>query len=363
MSYPRLPMKCRWLPIILVLVALAGCAVSPDTEQSGESGPVFYPPLPNAPRIQFLTSLSGADDIGAKETSFARFVLGDDKRVIRALIKPYGVAFRDGKLYAVDTRGSGYAVFDLVNRRYRTVRGMEKPINITIDSEGNKWVTDTELNQVLVYDQNDQPLRVYGGGEEFKPADVLVIGNKIFVTDLAHHDVKVLDSGTGEIIKTIGSAGPEEGQLFFPTSIAVDRQQNLYVSETGNFRVGIFSTEGLYLGKVGGIGTSMGKFARPKGIALDREDRLYVVDAAFQNVQVFDSDRRLLMFFGGSGGGPGQLFLPVDIAISYEAAPFFESYAAPGFTLDYVILVTNQFGPNKINVYGFGKMADKTYRD
>jgi DNA-binding beta-propeller fold protein YncE len=344
-----------------VVMLLAGCAVSPTGPRAPEAGPVFYPPPPNPPRIQFLTAIAGAEDIDAKQTDFARFILGEDKREVREVLKPYGVAFDDGKLYAVDIDGGGYVVFDLVNRQYYTVRGMRKPINITIDENGNKWVTDTELNQVLLFDRSDQPVRGYGDPGEFKPGDALVIGNRLYVTDLEHHEVKVIDVGTGDVVRIIASAGSDEGQLMFPTNITTNRHQDLYVSDTGNFRVGIFTPEGAYLGKVGEVGTGLGRLARPKGVAVDREDRLYVVDGAFQNVQVFDAERRLLIFFGGAGVGPGEMFLPVDIAINYDAVPYFESYAAPGFTLDYVILVTNQFGPNKINVYGFGKMEGKEY--
>jgi hypothetical protein len=133
------------------------------------------------------------------------------------------------------------------------------------------------------------------------------------------------------------------------------------VSDTGNFRVQEFTPDGRFVRKLGEVGTSFGKFARPKGIALDREGRIFVVDAAFQNVQIFNNDGQLLTYFAGPGVGPGELYLPTDISIDYEAAAFFQSYAEPGFLLDYVILVTNQYGPNKVNVYGFGKMQDMLY--
>ena len=35
--------------------------------------------------------------------------------------------------------------------------------------------------------------------------------------------------------------------------------------------------------------------------------------------------------------------------------------ADPGFKIEYVILVANQFGRAKLNVFGFGKMAGMDY--
>jgi DNA-binding beta-propeller fold protein YncE len=349
----------RGLLVVTTLLALAGCATAPQEPRRGD--PVFYPPSPNPPRIQYLTSFSGAADIDAKATPFATFIVGEDDNAPRGVTKPYGVAFHNGKLYAVDIRGGGFAIFDLKNGEYRQIRGLKKPINITIDQDGNKWVTDTVLNQVFLYDRDDRPVRAYGEIGQFKPGDVAVIGNKLFVSDLEHHQIKVLDRASGKIVYTIGEPGSAKGQLMYPTNLAVDTQQHLYVSDTINFRIERFTAEGLYVGRVGDIGNRPGHFSRPKGIALDRENRLYVVDSAFQNVQVFDPDGRTLTYFGGSGVGPGQLYLPADISIDYESVDYFQRHAAPGFKLEYVIFVTNQFGPNKINVYGFGRLAGADY--
>ena len=347
---------CRALVPILVLFLLFGCAVSPVQGPAEGEGPVFYPPLPNPPRLQFLTSISGVGEVVSDESQFARYVLGGEEEPRYQLMKPYGVSLYEGKLYTVDTRGEGYSVYDLSTHQYLPVRGMQKPINITIDAQGRRWVTDTGLNQVLVYDRNNHRVRSYGTAGQFKPGDVAL------VTDLAHHRIQVLDQATGEEISVIGAAGAQEGYLMFPTNLAVASNGRIYVSDTGNFRISVFSPEGRYLRRIGEIGDTTGKFARPKGIALDREDRLYVVDSAFQNVQVFDSDGQLLTFFGGGGIRPGELFLPADICIDYDNVDFFRQYAAEGFDLEYLVLVSNQFGPHKVNVYGFGKMESMDYR-
>lgn len=90
-----------------------------------------------------------------------------------------------------------------------------------------------------------------------------------------------------------------------------------------------------------------------KGIAVDKENNLYVVDAGFENVQIFNNKGQLLMFFGGSYKGPGDMWLPAKVIIDYDNLNYFQKYVHESFDLKYLIFVTNQYGPSKINIYGF----------
>jgi hypothetical protein len=58
-----------------------------------------------------------------------------------------------------------------------------------------------------------------------------------------------------------------------------------------------------------------------------------------------------LMFFGGNYKGPGDMWLPAKISIDYENLEYFQKYVDPDYNLKYLILVTNQFGPDKLNIY------------
>ena len=58
------------------------------------------------------------------------------------------------------------------------------------------------------------------------------------------------------------------------------------------------------------------------------------------------------MFFGGTYKGPGDMWLPAKITIDYDNLQYFRKYVDPSYDLQYLILVTNQYGPDKINVYG-----------
>ena len=85
---------------------------------------------------------------------------------------------------------------------------------------------------------------------------------------------------------------------------------------------------------------------------------LYVVDSAFQNVQMFDDKGRTLMFFGGAGTGRGDMNLPTVVKIDYDNVEYFQNLVADGFEIEYLLVVVNQFGSNKVQVFGFGSETD-----
>jgi len=348
--------------IVTALVMLAGCA----TAKKEARLPVFYPPLPNPPRIQHLASFSSAADVGAKRSRLAEYIAGEDPKKNEVVQKPYGAAAFAGKLYVVDMRGASYAVFDLARHEFTRVRGtgngrMKYPANMFIDADGTKYVTDIGLGQILAFDKEDKFVRAYGVLGQFKPSDVAVVGDRLFVTDLKGHQIQVLDKRSGELVKKMGGPGGKEGEFYYPTNMAVGPEGSLYVTDTMNFRVQKFTLEGKFVRSYGKAGDALGQFSRPKGVAVDREGRMYVVDAAFENVQIFDREGRLLLFFGGPGEGPENINLPAAVVVDYESAPLFQKYADPKFKVEYIVLVASQYGNSKLNVFGFGKMEGVDY--
>ncbi len=342
---------------------LVGCAGTGDKSEKS----AFYPPLPNPPRIQYLTSFSGPGDL-EPDSGLSEFVLGKESENSALVNKPYGVAIHDGRIYVVDIRGPGYAIFDLKNKKFDIIYGsfsgkMKKPINISIDKDGTKYISDTGRSLVLVYDKDDKFVRIIGDGESFKPSDTVIVGNKLFVTDIKNHRLVVVDKNTGKQLYTIGSVGSKNGELFYPTNLTLGPDNLIYVSETGNFRVQTFTLDGKFVKTFGKVGTGLGQFARPKGVALDREGNMHVVDAAFENVQIINKDGKLLMFYGEPGGDRANINLPTGIAIDYDNIDYFKKYAKPGFELEYIILVANQFGKSKVTVFGKGRMKGMDYAD
>ena len=356
------------LAMICAMALLVGCA-APAPKVVAPADYVFYPAAPEVPRVQHLATYANADDLkGTKEDSSAlkSFLVGEDKAE-DALARPYGVIMRDGKIIVADSRGPGIATFDLKARTFSLMSGagggrMQRPINITIDTDGTQYVTDTGRDQILVFDRNNTFQVAFGAKDQFKPVDVAIVGDRLYVADIQNHIIQVLNKRTGQVLFKFGQVeGDIAKSLHQPTNLAVGPSGDIYVVETGNFRVARFTTEGKFVRYYGEAGQSPGQFARPKGIAVDRAGRLYVGDAAFQNVQIFNDDGRILMSFGQAVGTAPGLNLPAGVSIDYDNVGYFKSFADPNFTIEHVILVASQFGPNQIDVYGFGKMKGVVY--
>lgn len=328
-----------------------GCAGAPAVRSAAPT-PVFYPPPPSPARLQYLTTLSTAADLGASRGAFARFVLGAEPEP-DGIRKPYGVVFSPGQVHVVDTGNPGVATFQLQERRLEVVRGgLRKPIYLQAFLGGELLVSDVILDQVVALDPAGNKVAAWGLPSPFRPGGLALDGGRLYVTDLEGRRVVALDWDTGALVQEFG--GPGNGDLLAPTALALGPDGHIYVSDAINARVQRFDPDGKLVQTFGSLGSAPGQFARPKGVAVDREGRLYVVDAAFENVQIFDPQGRLLLYFGEPGEGRDRLSLPAGIAIDYENVPFFQRYAAPDFVLEYLVAVTNQLGGEKVVVFGFG---------
>ncbi len=343
----------------LLLALLGGCATAPTNDKPA-AGYTFFPPAPDEPRIQFLTAFASDADLG-RGGSFTEFITGE-QTAASPLIKPYGLALHAGKIYVCDTVAGAIEVFDLQKKRvtHFAPQGegqLRLPVNLSIDADGTRYVADTSRNQIMIYGADDTFLGAIGKQDEMRPTDVAITADRLYITDLKNHTVRVYSKSDRKLLFTIPAAaksGP--GKLFSPTNLALDPQGRLLVSDTGAFAVQVYDLDGNYLRTIGRQGTGPGLFARPKGVAVDHAGLTYVVDAATQLTQVFDPEGKLLLFFGQPGASTqGELILPAAVKVDYDHVSYFQKYVAPGYQCEYLILVTSQFGGQKVSVYGYLK--------
>jgi hypothetical protein len=137
---------------------------------------VFYPPLPERPRIQFLRALSSPADVLPKPGFFAQFVLGPEAQSQAGQINRLGL-----------------------------------PINISLGLEGEKYVADTGRGAVLVFDSTDQPVRSISPPEGMKPYDALWYDGSLYVADLKNDAILVFDPESGRPLRRLGKGGDKPG--------------------------------------------------------------------------------------------------------------------------------------------------------
>jgi DNA-binding beta-propeller fold protein YncE len=118
-----------------------------------------------------------------------------------------------------------------------------------------------------------------------------------------------------QFLTQYGGFGAGDGQFFWPVSIDVDSEENLYVSDEHLQRISIFDKEGKFLGKWGTPGSGAGELRGPSGIAFDRDDNLYVVDSLNSRVQKFTRDGKFLSAWGRPGSEAGEFHMPWGICL------------------------------------------------
>ncbi|MEN8250956.1 MAG: 6-bladed beta-propeller [Bacteroidota bacterium] len=342
------------LCFLIFLATLSSC--SKHGYQAKITDPVYYPTPPDTARIQFLTSYGNSIDITGQQSKFKTFVAGEEKPL--PILKPYGLAIHQGKIFIADAAISGFEVIDLEKNTfsYYIPEGRGKlllPINCFIDADGSMYVSDVNRKQIVIFNKNLEFKGTIGGDENFKPADVFVFRDTVFVTDPKNNRINVYNKESLQYLSSFPTKAKvgDDNWLYNPLNLFVS-EGKIYITDFGHSRIKIFTTHGEFIGSVGSYGRGFGQLVRPKGIAVDRDKILFVVDAGFQNIQMFDEKNNLLMFFGGSTGKSGDMYLPAKVTLDYNHLHHFEKYVNPTFNLKYLIFVTNQYGSDKINVYG-----------
>jgi len=112
--------------------------------------------------------------------------------------------------------------------------------------------------------------------------------------------------------RTFGSLGHGAGQLSDPRGVAVDRQGNVYVVDTGNQRVVEFSQDGKQIRVIGGPGQDPGRFQEPVAAVVSPNDNLAVLDSADGWINLFKPDGT---FIGRFGGPSDQFYHPRGIDV------------------------------------------------
>ncbi len=139
----------------------------------------------------------------------------------------------------------------------------------------------------------------------------------VYVTDDWLNRVSIFDKD-GEFLSKWGQAGSGDGQLNKPSGIKADKDDNLYIVDSGNNRVQKFTKDGKFLAKWGSAGSGQGEFNLPWGLTIDNNGDIYVADWRNDRIQKFTADGQFLSEFGSSGNGVGQFSRPTGLAVDKD---------------------------------------------
>jgi len=245
------------------------------------------------------------------------------------LMRTYGVGVDSkGLIYAGDQGVGAVFIFDAEKKDHVELIGHGRQANfgrivgLALDDDDRLFVADAQLHHVLEFNVQHRQEAAFGGEVLVRPGGVAIDRENrfLYVADTGNDVVDVFDADSFKLLRQIGKPSrkheqTDPGTFSLPEGVAVDKDGNVYVTDTFNDRVEIFDADGEFISTFGKNGDGPADLERPKGIAVDCDGHIWVVDAAQNRVKVFNQQGRLLIYFGGQGYYPGQFMGPWGIAI------------------------------------------------
>jgi sugar lactone lactonase YvrE len=321
----------RLLTIGAVLTSLlvTGCATVKLDEAAwrDQRFDVVWPQAPEIARIRFQKEIRSPQDVVTDSKGVVKkifeYVSGHKEEYVDFYTPQCIAADGNGVIFIADPSLGIVHKYDLAAKKvqYITNAGDKKlgtPVGVALDHDGNLFVSDSQLAAVFKYNSDGEFLHAFDGNGALKqPAGIAITskGDKV-VADISADKVFVFDKN--DALKSELTLPETAGKFNRPTYVALDRLDNVYVTDTMNFTVRVFAANGTYLRSLGQIGDVPGTFARPKGVAVDSDQNVYVLDAIFGNFQIFDQKDRLLLYVGHEGELPGEFMLPSGIYIDRD---------------------------------------------
>jgi trimeric autotransporter adhesin len=318
---------------LITTIAGSGSAVYNPAEDGGPatSGHLFYP--------QGL-ALDGANNLYVADTGNER---------IRKITPTGIISTVAGKGYPLGYSGDGGPAIDAQ---------FYNPAAVALDNAGNLYIADTGNGRIRTVTPNGL-IGTFAGNGMFtggifagdggpatdarlnNPTAVAVdTSGNVFIADQANLRIRSVSSG---VIRTIagngteyfgGDSGPATAsELFHPPGIATDSSGNLYIADSGNYRIRKVTTAGVTT-TVAGNGTvgfsgdggpaTSAQLAAVNGVAVDSAGNIYIADTGNHRIRKVSPQGVITTIAGtgepgyGGDGGPAtaaRLTSPSGVAV------------------------------------------------
>lgn len=251
--------------------------------------------------------------------------------------QPRSLAIDDkDRLYVVDMTGrvqrfSPAGAFQLLWQMPELTNG--RPKGMGRDWEGNIIVVEPHYQRLNHFTTTGQLLDQWGQkgtnfGQFWMPRDVAVDSrHEIFVSEygvverIQKFVFRTADGkprGMPTCVLSFGRPGTGPGEFNRAEGLCMDSHDRLYVADSCNHRIQVFTADGKFLRAHGKPGSGLGELSYPYAIYVDAAGRQYVSEFGNSRVQVFDADDRPIEIIGGPGSDPGQFNNPWGLAMDSQ---------------------------------------------
>lgn len=201
-----------------------------------------------------------------------------------------------------------------------TVAG--RPKGMDAGSGGGVWVVEPHYHRLNRFEADGRLAVQWGAhgmdaGQLWFPRAVAVAGDRSgFVSEYGQRErIQRFRMETGEYLGSFGEEGTGPGQLNRAEGLGIGPGGEVFVADSCNHRIQVFSADGRFLRAHGRAGRGPGEFSYPYDVRVDADGRQYVCEFGNSRVQVFDSADRLLEILGGPGAAPNRFNNPWSLCL------------------------------------------------
>lgn len=198
----------------------------------------------------------------------------------------------------------------------RDIAILFRPTGCALSAGGKRlYVTDWVRGYVIVFDFQHETTSTIGAPGSSKPlvrpmSVALDRDENVYVVDGGPNLVRVYDKN-GKWLRDIQPLPPVAEPFIRPVGIAIDKTRGLvYVSDPAmpdsvKHRIYVFNEAGKFIRYIGTRGNKDGQFNFPTGLWVDGNGMLYVVDSMNFRIQIFNPRGKFVAKFGQEGDAPG----------------------------------------------------------
>ena len=197
----------------------------------------------------------------------------------------------------------------LLSQPLTTISRLGRPCGL-LYSQGKVLAAEMRKNRIIEIDSQHhvQKLKQLIGITEVTQD----LDHNLYATTTTDNKLHKL-SNNWRNIKTIGNFGTGNAEFDYPNGLRVSKNLELYVCDSGNYRIQVFDLDLNFKRSFGRKGTGKGQFDFPSDVDFDASGNIYIVDCRNDRIQVFTSSERHIHTIGNQRHCPIKLDHPLSL--------------------------------------------------